>query len=86
VLIQFQANFGMQSFTYAEFVSLTIAKIWSRTAVLPPIDELWRRYVEVYKARKGYGRHFQFLGTKGTHSKHTPTFHSISHRPIEGWH
>jgi hypothetical protein len=63
----------MQTFTYGEFVSLAIAKVWSRTADLPPIDELWRRYAEVYKARKGYGKHFQFLGTEGTRSKHTPT-------------
>ncbi|KIM37614.1 hypothetical protein M413DRAFT_421803 [Hebeloma cylindrosporum] len=60
------ANFGMQSFTYAEFVSLAIAKVWSRKADFPPIQELWRHYGEVYKERKGYGRHFQFLGTEGT--------------------
>ena len=78
-LIRFQANYGMQTFTYAEFVSLAIAKVWSQTADLPPTDELWRRYAEVYKARKGYGRHFQFLGTEGSRSKHTPTFHLISH-------
>jgi hypothetical protein len=61
------ANFGMQSFTYAEFVSLAIAKIWSGTADFPSTADLWRRYYKLYKERKGYGRHFQFLGTERTH-------------------
>ena len=85
-LIQFQANFGMQTFTYGEFVSLAIAKVWSRTADFPSIHELWQRYAEVYTARKGYGRHFQYLGTEGTRSKCTPTFYSISDWPIDELH
>ena len=85
-LIQFQANYGMQSFTHGEFVSLAIAKVWSRTADFPPIHELWQQYAEVHKARKGYGRHFQYLGTEGTRSKYTPTFYSISDWLIDEWH
>jgi hypothetical protein len=56
----------MQSFTYAEFVSLAIAKIWSGKADFPSTSELWRRYYELYVERKGYGRHFQFLGAVKT--------------------
>ncbi|KAF9477391.1 FAD/NAD(P)-binding domain-containing protein [Pholiota conissans] len=56
------ANFGMQSFTYSEFLSLAIAKIWSGKADFPNTAELWRRYYDLYRERKGYGRHFQFLG------------------------
>ena len=85
-LIQFQVNFGLQSFTYSEFVALAIAKVWSRTVDFPPIHELWQRYAEVYKARKGYGKRFQYLGTEGTRSKYTPTFYSISNWLIHGWH
>lgn len=56
----------MQSFTYAEFVSLAAAKVWSGTADLPGRSELWRRYQKLYTQRKGYGRHFQYLGAQGT--------------------
>ncbi|KAF8896754.1 hypothetical protein CPB84DRAFT_1848115 [Gymnopilus junonius] len=61
------ANYGMQSFTYAEFVSLAAAKIWARKADFPSTAELWHRYYKLYKERKGYGRHFQFLGARKTH-------------------
>ncbi|KAF9043300.1 hypothetical protein BJ165DRAFT_1405635 [Panaeolus papilionaceus] len=60
------ANFGMQSFTYAEFVSLAIAKVWAGKADFPSTAALWRNYEEVYKDRRGYGRHFQFLGIERT--------------------
>ncbi|PPQ80532.1 hypothetical protein CVT24_002655 [Panaeolus cyanescens] len=60
------ANFGMQSFTYAEFVSLAIAKVWAGKADFPSTAALWRNYDEVYRERKGYGRHFQFLGVERT--------------------
>ncbi|CAA7263583.1 unnamed protein product [Cyclocybe aegerita] len=60
------ANFGMQSFTYAEFLSLAIAKIWSGKADFPSTATLWKKYAEVYKERRGYGRHFQFLGAVRT--------------------
>lgn len=56
----------MQSFTYAEFISLAAAKIWGGKADFPSTSELWRRYDELYKERKGYGRHFQFLGAEKT--------------------
>ncbi|PPQ92470.1 hypothetical protein CVT25_009735 [Psilocybe cyanescens] len=60
------ANYGMQSFTYAEFISLAAAKIWAGKADFPSTSELWRRYDQLYKERKGYGRHFQFLGADKT--------------------
>ena len=60
------ANYGMQSFTYAEFVSLAIAKVWSGTADLPSRSELWHLYDQLYKSRGGYSKNFQFLGARGT--------------------
>ncbi|KAF5309561.1 hypothetical protein D9619_012417 [Psilocybe cf. subviscida] len=65
-LLFINANYGMQSFTYAEFVSLAAAKVWSGAADLPGRSELWRRYQKLYTQRKGYGRHFQYLGAQGT--------------------
>ncbi|KAF8993639.1 hypothetical protein BDQ17DRAFT_1401601 [Cyathus striatus] len=59
-------NFGMQSFTYAEFLSLAIGKVWSRTAFLPATTKLWEVYDAVVEERKGYGRHFQYLGAVRT--------------------
>ncbi len=56
----------MQSFTHGEFVSLALAKIWAAKADFPSIPELWRRYNNLYAERKGYGRHFQFLGAVKT--------------------
>ncbi|KAJ7837810.1 FAD/NAD(P)-binding domain-containing protein [Mycena olivaceomarginata] len=37
-------NWGMQSFTYSEYLSLALAKVWSRKAILPGTAELWRIY------------------------------------------
>ncbi|EAU87107.2 hypothetical protein CC1G_05796 [Coprinopsis cinerea okayama7 len=65
-LLFINANFGMQSFTYAEFVSLAAAKVWSGKADLPNTAALWAAYDETVKDRLGYGRHFQFLGTERT--------------------
>ncbi|KAJ7078504.1 hypothetical protein C8R44DRAFT_825339 [Mycena epipterygia] len=59
-------NWGMQSFTYSEYLSLALAKVWSRKAVLPGTRELWRIYEERVKDRGGYGRHLQFLGGERT--------------------
>ncbi|KAJ6457518.1 hypothetical protein DFH09DRAFT_1115796 [Mycena vulgaris] len=59
-------NWGMQSFTYSEYLSLALAKVWSRTAVLPTTTELWRTYEARIKDRGGYGRHLQFLGAERT--------------------
>ncbi|KAJ7471178.1 hypothetical protein B0H11DRAFT_2040725 [Mycena galericulata] len=59
-------NWGMQSFTYSEYLSLALAKVWSRKAVLPGTATLWRLYDERVKDRGGYGRHFQFLGGERT--------------------
>lgn len=56
----------MQSFTYAEYLSLALAKVWDRKAYLPSTQELWRLYEERLQDRGGYGRHFQFLGSVRT--------------------
>jgi hypothetical protein len=59
-------NYGIRSFAHAEFVALAAAKVWSGTGDLPGRSELWRRYQKLYAQRKGYGRHFQYLGAEGT--------------------
>ncbi|KAJ6617506.1 hypothetical protein B0H10DRAFT_2032715 [Mycena sp. CBHHK59/15] len=59
-------NWGMQSFTYSEYLSLALAKIWSRKAILPGTAELWRIYEQRVQDRGGYGRHLQFLGAERT--------------------
>ncbi|KAJ7653193.1 hypothetical protein DFH06DRAFT_1204931 [Mycena polygramma] len=59
-------NWGMQSFTYSEYLSLALAKVWSRKAILPGTAEMWRIYEQRVKDRGGYGRHLQFLGAERT--------------------
>ncbi|KAJ7062017.1 FAD/NAD(P)-binding domain-containing protein [Mycena amicta] len=59
-------NWGMQSFTYAEYLSLALAKVWSHKAVLPRTEELWQIYDKRIRERGGYGRHLQFLGADRT--------------------
>ncbi|KAJ7768124.1 hypothetical protein DFH07DRAFT_915447 [Mycena maculata] len=59
-------NWGMQSFTYAEYLSLALAKVWSRKAVLPGQATLWRKYEQRVAERGGYGRHLHFLGADRT--------------------
>ncbi|KAJ7916152.1 hypothetical protein B0H13DRAFT_2450673 [Mycena leptocephala] len=59
-------NWGMQSFTYSEYLSLALAKVWSKKAVLPGTAEMWRIYEQRVNDRGGYGRHFQFLGAERT--------------------
>lgn len=60
------ANFGMQSFTYAEFVSLAAAKVWSGTADFPNTEGLWAWYDKAVEDRLGFGRWFQFYGAERT--------------------
>jgi len=64
LMILREANTGIQSFTYAEFVSLAIAKVWSRTADLPSCSEMWKLYDKSYEIRGGYSKNFQFLGAQ----------------------
>jgi len=59
-------NLGMQSFTYAEYLSLALAKVWANKAKLPPTKEMWRLYQDRLEDYGGYGKHFQFLGTQRT--------------------
>ena len=67
--IVYLVNFGRHYFTYAEFTSLAIAKVWAGKADLPCTAELWRRYDKVVKDRGGYGRRFQILETKRVKGK-----------------
>lgn len=57
-------NIGIQAFTYTEYLSVALAKVWAQKAFLPSSQEMWRQYNETVKARGGYGRHFQFLGPR----------------------
>ncbi|KAJ6493974.1 hypothetical protein C8R47DRAFT_1012275 [Mycena vitilis] len=59
-------NWGMQSFTYSEYLSLALAKVWARKAILPGTAEMWRTYEQRVQDRGGYGRHLQFLGAERT--------------------
>ena len=69
-LIVYLVNYGSpQAFTYADFSSLAIAKVWAGKADLPNTIELWRRYDEVVKDRGGYGKYFQFLSTERTRGR-----------------
>jgi len=54
-------NIGRYSFTYPEYISLAIAKVWAGKADLPCTAELWRRYDKVVKDRDGYSKNFQKL-------------------------
>ncbi|KAH7907114.1 hypothetical protein BJ138DRAFT_1215706 [Hygrophoropsis aurantiaca] len=55
-------NLGTQSFSYSDYLSLALAKVWSNTAKLPSVSEMWRMYDKVLEDRGGHGKHFQFLG------------------------
>ncbi|KAH9475713.1 Flavin-containing monooxygenase ustF2 [Psilocybe cubensis] len=46
------ANHGMQSFTYAEFTSLAVAKVWAGKADLPLTSELWRKFLGAEKTNQ----------------------------------
>ena len=61
MLTTYPVNLGIQSFVYAEFLSLAMAKVWGGKADLPNTAELWRRYDENVKDRGGYGKKFQLL-------------------------
>jgi hypothetical protein len=62
-------NLGMQSFTYAEYLSLALAKVWDNKAKLPSTEEMWRLHWARVDEYGGYGRHFQFLGAQRTDSE-----------------
>ncbi|KAJ7862518.1 hypothetical protein B0H14DRAFT_3107725 [Mycena olivaceomarginata] len=55
-------NWGAQTFTYAEYLSLALAKIWANKATLPSTSTMWRKYEQRVRERGGYGRHLHFLG------------------------
>ena len=70
-------NTGMQTFTYSEYLSIAMAKVWSGKADLPSTTELWRRYDKVVKDRGGYGKQFQFLGAERTKGRFKKFLHSL---------
>ncbi|KAF8993637.1 hypothetical protein BDQ17DRAFT_1368117 [Cyathus striatus] len=58
-------NTGVEIFSYSEYLSLAIGKVWSRTAFLPSTPRLWEWYDAVVEERQGYGKHFLFLTLEG---------------------
>ena len=64
MLTVYLVNSGPYAFTFAEYLSLAIAKVWAGKADLPNTTELWRRYDKSVKDRGGYGKVFQFLDAK----------------------
>jgi hypothetical protein len=58
----------MQSFTYAEYISVALSKVWVGKASIPSTRKLWALQEEHVKDYGGYGRHFQFLGAVRTNS------------------
>ena len=62
-------NAGRYLFTYPEYLSIAIAKVWAGKADLPCTAELWRRYDKDVKDRGGYSKHFQLLGADGRDGK-----------------
>jgi hypothetical protein len=56
----------MQSETYAEYLSLALAKVWDNKAKLPSTEEMWRLHWARVDEYGGYGKHFQYLGVQGT--------------------
>ncbi|KAH8108050.1 hypothetical protein BXZ70DRAFT_32547 [Cristinia sonorae] len=65
-LVFINMNYGMQSFTHAEFTSLAAAQAWSGTADFPSTKKQWEWFDGTYERRKGYGRHFQYLSPEET--------------------
>ena len=68
ILTVYSVNTGIPTFTYAEFLSHAMAKVWAGKADLPSTTELWRRCDEVVEDRGGYGKHLQYLGSDRTQS------------------
>lgn len=78
MLTVYLVNSGPHYFTYAEYLSLAVAKVWAGKADLPCTTELWRRYDKVVKDRGGYGKKFQFLDTERMKGKPCFFKHSLS--------
>lgn len=55
----------MQPFTYAEYSSVALSKVWSDKAKIPSTTGLWR-WNEERREEYGYGRHYQYLGAGRT--------------------
>ncbi|KAJ7703439.1 hypothetical protein B0H14DRAFT_3099850 [Mycena olivaceomarginata] len=54
-------NWGAQTFTYAEYLSLALAKIWANKATLPSTSTMWRKYEQRVRERGGYGQNVRFF-------------------------
>ncbi|TFK70892.1 FAD/NAD(P)-binding domain-containing protein [Pluteus cervinus] len=61
-------NVGMQTFTYGEYLSVALAKVWAGKAHLPKPETLWKVYDQKVKDRGGYGPYFLFLGAERTNA------------------
>lgn len=59
----------MQSFTYAEYLSLALAKVWDNKAKLPSTKTMWDLHQKRVDDFGGYGKHFQYLGSLRTHGQ-----------------
>lgn len=55
----------MQPFTYAEYSSVALSKVWGDKAKIPSTTGLWR-WNEERREEYGYGRHYQYLGAGRT--------------------
>jgi hypothetical protein len=66
-------NMGPYYFTYPEYTSLAMAKVWAGKADFPCTAELWHRYDKVVEDRGGYRKNFHLLDDDGLKGK----FHFI---------
>jgi len=57
-------NTAMQSFTYAEYLSVALAKVWKGDAHIPAQKEMWKLYWEHVKQKGGHMKGLQALGEK----------------------
>jgi len=57
-------NTAMQSFVYAEYLSVALAKVWKGEAHIPTQKKMWKFYWDHVKARGGHVKGLQTLGEK----------------------
>lgn len=63
-------NLGIQTFVYAEYLSVAAAKVWKGLAKLPTRTEMWKLYWDRVAERGGHGKAFQLLGEKKSAGKY----------------
>jgi len=57
-------NIGIHSFTLSEYLAVAMTKVWAGQAKLPNTPDLWRWCEEHMRAKGGYSKSSQFLGTQ----------------------